>query len=258
MFFDDIIEFIKMIATNETQYWLFSTSAQAIATFVAFLLAGYALVYSIMEGLEQRDESLGEIHIDLKKQYYERIRIIAFLTGLSIIMSLTMILLNQYNHFYKYIIVLLVFILNIVLIAMGIAFVISIIDPDKYQKTARKIISEEEPKFPKTGQIVSQKDFVFKFIKLEKQIRDFIEKNNVPLYDLTRKGIPYGFRHMIEALLKNELVDRDEYELLIELSKYRNLYVHGHIDSVDKIMLDKIEEALNLLNTIQSRWDQRK
>jgi hypothetical protein len=47
---------------DEHIYWLFSSAAQSIATFVAFLLAGYTLVHAMMDSIQQRDDTLEEIH----------------------------------------------------------------------------------------------------------------------------------------------------------------------------------------------------
>lgn len=44
---------------SENIYWLFSSAAQTIAAFIAFLLAGYALVQTMMETAVQADETLG-------------------------------------------------------------------------------------------------------------------------------------------------------------------------------------------------------
>jgi len=51
----------------ENVYWTYSAAAQAIAAFVALLVAGYAVVLSMMESAAQADETLIEIHEELKK-----------------------------------------------------------------------------------------------------------------------------------------------------------------------------------------------
>src|SRR5215208_4083372 len=86
---------------DENIYWLFSSSAQSIATFVAFLLAGYTLVHAMMDSVEQRDDTLEEIHAALIRQYYQRIKILAIITGAAVLSSLAMLYLNGFAWPYK-------------------------------------------------------------------------------------------------------------------------------------------------------------
>ena len=76
-----IIFMVRLILNQENIYWLFSSSAQTISAFIAFLIAGYALVLSVMSNLEQQDESLIEIHTALRKQYYSKMKGIVYSNG---------------------------------------------------------------------------------------------------------------------------------------------------------------------------------
>src|SRR5215211_741630 len=90
---------------DENIYWLFSSAAQAIATFVAFLLAGYTLVHAMMESVQQHDDTLEEIHAALIRQYYRQIKWLAIITGVAVLGSLTMLYLNGFEWPYKYLVV---------------------------------------------------------------------------------------------------------------------------------------------------------
>ncbi len=46
---------------NDYIYWTFSAASQSIAALVALLLAGYALVHTLMEAAREKDDSLEEI-----------------------------------------------------------------------------------------------------------------------------------------------------------------------------------------------------
>lgn len=56
IFLKDLINFIHPIALNleNIYYYYYSSAAQAIATFIAFLIAGYALVYQVMNNLQNK------------------------------------------------------------------------------------------------------------------------------------------------------------------------------------------------------------
>ena len=51
-------------------YWLFSSSAQAIAAFVGFITAGYYFVLQTMEMRLNKDNSLNEIFNEIKIEHY--------------------------------------------------------------------------------------------------------------------------------------------------------------------------------------------
>jgi len=63
-----------MLPPKDEVYWTFSSAAQAVATFIGFALAGYGLVYTMMEKVAQEDETLREIQERLKAQYHGRLR----------------------------------------------------------------------------------------------------------------------------------------------------------------------------------------
>src|SRR5215207_8945467 len=138
---------------DENIYWLFSSSAQAIATFVAFLLAGYTLVHAMMESVQQRDDTLEEIHAALIRQYYQQIKSLAIITGVAVLGSLAMLYLNGFAWPYKDIVV------TIAAMAWGIAFVIRIIDPDKYTNAAKRLIAEDAQSMDLAGKQEDSEDF---------------------------------------------------------------------------------------------------
>ena len=116
-----------MIQDQQNYYWLFSSSAQTISAFVAFLITGFALVLNMME----------EIHTKLKSDYYKKIRILAVFTGLAIIFSLWMVYLNGGTSAHKSWLFMLTAGLNITAIVVGILFIISIINPGRYRTAAK-------------------------------------------------------------------------------------------------------------------------
>ena len=82
----------------ENIYWLFAASAQSIATFFAFLLAGYTIVLNIMDNKEDRDGSLEEVHHQLKTNYHRQLTGLALLTAFAITISLTIVYVNGFDY----------------------------------------------------------------------------------------------------------------------------------------------------------------
>lgn len=240
-----------MVQDQENYYWLFSSSAQTISAFVAFLITGFALVLNMMDSLQQKDETLEDIHHKLKSDYYKKIRVLAIITGLAIIFSLWMVYLNGTTSEHKCWLYTLTAILNVTAIIVGIFFVVSIINPSKYKKAAQEIIKEDKKDFPNTSNTVDQATFITEFIKLEKSVRDILQARQLYVpYGNTPKMV-YSFRQMIEALNQNELINRDQLYELMTINKYRNLIFHGHQDKVDEGMLSRVSAAQKVIDNIK-------
>jgi len=78
-------------------YWLFSSSAQAIAAFVGFLAAGFFFIHDRIDKEIEKDETLEDVYHEIKNQHYKRLKLLLILTGWSIILSLFVVFINGYN-----------------------------------------------------------------------------------------------------------------------------------------------------------------
>jgi hypothetical protein len=123
-------------------YWTFTAAAQCVSTFVALLLTGYALVLSQIEAARDRDDSLQELHDALRTTYHARLTALAWLTAISVILSLLAVWLNRSNEPAPTSLLLSAALLDIVAIVAGLAFVVTIIDPTKYQKAAERQLEQ--------------------------------------------------------------------------------------------------------------------
>jgi hypothetical protein len=235
---------------EESIYWLFSSSAQSISTFVAFLLAGFAIVLQLMDSAEDRDETLQPIHQALKHRYHKIIMVLCVLTGLSIITSLGMTYLNGLKLPWIGWPSLIVFLLNSLVIILGIWFVTLIIDPAKYMKAADQMIAEETKIAAPAGTPTNRTAFFDSFINLEKDLREYIIKNKLATNYPGRLRIDYSFRQMIEILRRAEIIDLSIYERLQDINKMRNLIFHGHTQTVSTVFVKLIQNIQNELNKI--------
>lgn len=229
-------------------YWAFSAAAQSISAFVAFLLTGYALVHSLMEVARERDDTLEEVHAALRKSYHERLTILAWLTGAAIVLSLVVAYCNRPGAPVATWAQVVVAVIDLAAIAGGLYFVVSIVDPGKYQRAAAKALKQiAEP----AATVSPSNDFFEAFLHLERLVREYLRDRE--LY-VPSKGAPrmsFSFRQMIEALRVNEKIDGSFYEELLEINKYRNLVFHGHVTQVDAGMLKRTRDASARVASLQ-------
>ena len=235
---------------DENIYWLFSSSAQAIAAFVAFLLAGYTLVHTMMESVQQRDDTLQEIHAALIRQYYQQMRALAFITGMAVLGSLAMLYLNGFAWSYKGAAVILAAALDIAAIGWGIAFVIRIIDPDKYTNAARRLIEEETQATDRAGAQEDAEDFFALFERLEAAMRHVLEQAGVPEPASQRSRPLSAFREMLMALSQQNLIDRTLFRDLMQIGRYRNLASYGRLRRVDTAIIEQTHAALTRMEAL--------
>jgi hypothetical protein len=239
---------------NDNVYWVFSAAAQSISAFVAFLLTGYALVHSLMETARQKDDSLDEIHATLRKTFHKRLTVLAWFTGSAVVLSLAMAYVNRWTFQGKVFLEIFTSVIDLIAIAGGLAFVVSIVDPARYEKAATKALEAEKGELRLTGPRTSSAEFFDAFRHLERLVRDYLR--NKDLY-VPSKGAPrmsYSFRQMIEALYQNEIIDRALFEELVDINKYRNLVFHGHVQDADESMVKRARAAAaRIANLLESR-----
>jgi hypothetical protein len=239
---------------DENIYWLFSSSAQAIAAFVAFLLAGYTLVHTMMESVQQRDDTLEEIHAALIRQYYRQIRALAIITGAAVLGSLAMLYLNGFAWPYKAVVVAAAAALDIAAIGWGIAFVIRIIDPDKYTDAAKRLIEQDAQALDLAGKQEDSEDFFTLFERLEAAMRSALGQARLPQPEPAggRGGRADSFRQILMALLQNDLIDRTQFRTLMQIGRYRNLAYYGRLRSVDRSVVDQTRAALARIQALSA------
>lgn len=228
---------------SENIYWLFSSSAQAIAAFIGFLAAGFFFSYDLMDKQVEKDETLEVIYVDIKKQYFKRLRGLFILTGLSILLSLGVVFINGYDFgIYNIITAVIVGVINVVTVIWALTFVIFIIDPDKVKKTVEKLIKEDESVFePKQGKSLTRESFLDGFNEMEKLLRDLAKKYRLESSNRFRDFLPIG--QIIRSLYERGAITRESLRELSEMNKIRNLVAHGEINNLEQRIGDTLNKV---------------
>jgi hypothetical protein len=230
-------------------YWLFSACSQTIAAFIAFLVTGFAVVLNMMDSLQQKDETLAELHNQIKADYYKRIFFLTVISGTAIVASLSMIFLNGTPSQYKQELFAITLALNIIAISLAVYFIISIINPNKYKIAAKEIIEGDKNEFSTNENNVAQALFMNEFGDLERKLRKILKRRD-PSAEEENERI--GFRPLVSALFEKGIISKEELYELLQINKYRNLVFHGHLETVNRGMLDRIKSLSNFLDQLPS------
>jgi len=219
-------------------YWTFTAAAQCVSTFVALLLTGYALVLSQIEAARERDDSLQEIHAALRKSYHARLTGLAWMTAMAVGLSLLVVWINRSNEPTPASMLWLAGAMDAVAMIAGLAFVVAIIDPDKYQKAAERALearsagTEPRPGVPAT-------EFFRAYRRLERQLRELRRRPDGDAADTTAlRGA--SLSQLADALLQGETISDELHTDLSELARYRNLLFHGDLKLSDAPMVERV------------------
>lgn len=222
-------------------YWTFSAASQSIAAFVALLLTGYALVHALMESARDRDDTLDEVHAELRTTCHKRLRSLAWLTGAAVVLSLVVVYVNRPSAPPPFSALIAVALIDLAAVIFGLAFVVSIVNPAKYQKAAEKVLEHEARQDAPVQSSASE--FFDAFLHLERLVRDFLRARDLYVPSRGAARMSYSFRQMIDALRQNEVIDRSFFKELLELNRYRNLVFHGHLEQADATMVNRARDA---------------
>lgn len=224
-------------------YWTFSAAAQSIAAFIALLLTGFALVHTLMDSAGHRDDSLEEVHAALRTSYHRRLSALAWLTGAAVMLSLLVVYLNRPGQPASPWLMGPVALVDVAAMAAGLYFVVSIIDPSKYQRVARQVIEAAAQADDAAHATQPAQAFLDEFVHLTRLVRDYLRDHDLePAVRSNGRG-GYSLRQMVEVMRASEKIDAWLADELLQLSRQRNLVFHGDVAEVDARLLARVREA---------------
>ena len=235
-------------------YWTFTAAAQCVATFVALLLTGYALVLSQIEAARERDDSLQELHAVLRASYHARLKVLAWITAAAVVLSLFVVWDNRATVPASNWVMGIAAALDIIAMVAGLAFVVTIIDPAKYQKAAERELEQrqQEQTAAASRNETSADDFFKAFRDLEKALRQLVGRSRMVVGEPREDGgrSNPSVRQMAIALLDNGVIDDTFHAELLQIAKYRNLLFHGHVKKADAGMVERAARAAALVRQL--------
>ncbi len=222
-------------------YWLFTTAPQTIAALVGIIFTGMFFMAENLDNRAKEDRSLFEIVQEAKNVLYKNMRIVAVLAVITILYDLLLTsivtILSNPAFYFSDLLVTIFAVLNISTIFVTFMYVFQIVNPNYFEKIAANLSS----KYIEGD--VDKSEFINHFIFFERTAR------NLPFVK-QMDGQYMSIREIIRLLNSHEIINSDDATHLFEISKIRNLIVHGEpIEKVDSQM-DKL--LLSITNKVQS------
>lgn len=211
--------------------WLFSTLPQALAAFVGLVFAGVTFILNQIDDKLDKDDSLTEIIEEIRTDIHRHLLVLFILSGLSITLDSIAIFFNPVQDNLRfsfvgtfdlyYLIVILLFGLNIVAFIYAFSFILEVANPKYLSNTVEKM-SAQVTKDNKDSQTVDKIVFVEKYILFERDIRERI--NSV---SKNPQNVYMSLRTVFDRMRSLRLINQNEYLGFRKLNHARNLYVHG-------------------------------
>lgn len=229
-----------MYIPSQNIHWLFGTSMQIIATFVGLLAAGFFFFHDRLEKEMEKDETLREISDEIRKQYFRRFKMLFGITAASLITGFGLLYMAASGIVWHVeIIVTIVGLLHMFNLILAGWFFIFIINPDIIHKTAQKLVRENSTLFNQSsGNGISQGAFIDKFWALEKILRAIAAKKELGI----QHGESIPFAQLIQELHDKGIVNNEQLKELNQISKARNISVHGKVSNIESDLGNSAEK----------------
>ena len=236
--------------------WLFSTLPQALAAFVGLVFAGVTFIFNQIDNKLDKDDSLTEIIEEIKTDIHRHLLVLFILSGLSITLDSIAIFFNPVQDNLRfsfggtfdlyYLIVILLFGLNIVAFIYAFNFILDVANPKCLSNTVEKM-SAQVTKDNKDSQTVDKIVFVEKYILFERDIRERIKS-----YSNNPQSVYLSLRAVIDRMRSFSLIDQNEYLDFRKLNHARNLIIHGdRLADVPEdylVILKKLHDKIRTIN----------
>lgn len=233
--------------------WLFSTAPQALAALVGLIFAGVSFMMGVIDKEVERDETQKDIYDEMKIEIHGNMRILYWLAGFSIITDLILIIFNPIEEGFRFsfdgtfdgylLTTAIILLLNITTLVYSLWFIIQVVNPDYFKKTAKRL-SDSANKG-----VVESKDFLMEYIEMEKAMRD------LPIFSVSSGQKQLSMSEMLRELRYRQLLDPNDIERMYNLTRLRNLIIHGTINNthVEKDMYEDVKRYKNILTELKNR-----
>lgn len=225
---------------KETMYWLFTTAPQALAALIGIIFTGMFFVAESIDNRAKEDQTLIEIVEAAKNALYKNMRVVAILSIITIIYDLVLVAFVDRiesirdDSFTDWSIGLFA-VLNVSSVIVTFKYVFQTVNPSYFSKIANNLSKEY-----RTGDVKSEV-FINHYIKFERAARDLavIKQMNARFT---------GSRDLLRILVSNGIISPEDERRMMEISKIRNLIVHG--EKIEKVSRSYDEELQRITNII--------
>lgn len=249
--YNSIFSNISLIFLTENQIlYIYSALAQIIGALLGLIIAGYSIIDSKIKTLGDEDHTITDYTDELRHEYFTALIYIIVLSIMDILFCL--IVLSIYNNIFH--ICLSFFMTETIIIFVFIMIFtfhfVCYLNPSKLQEkgSIEKEDIEKDYSSLTTEQTDTFSPFVTYYNLLDKLVKTYaceLTDNQIPVYKIQ-------IFEALDILLRHEIINKETYNQINELRRYRNALVHS-LDTdktVETNIYNNLEKIYTLLKAI--------
>ena len=251
-----------IIFLNENQIlYSMSTLAQVIAGLFGLVLAAYAIIDPKLKEIGNQSKQSSDYVDILRDRYFKNIIVLSIMCAITILSALST--LNGYTFLPKKIFSLLInqaTIFGVFSIGSFLYFGCSLLNPNALLSLSKEEKKEIENSYESDVADEDFKTFVAYYNKLESLILEFaaelMDKDLQVKQNIKNKNGRIQIFQALDILGMNEIINREIYEKIDELRRYRNALVHSTDDQrVNPQIFNELKKLYERLYAIYTSKD---
>ena len=216
--------------TSDSVYWAFSAAAQVLAALVGFILAGFALAYSMLESQRTADDTLTEIMDREKKNAHLLLSALIVIAVVAVTVDLLVVYANSADVMAPIWTQLVGLTFSLLSLIYGAFFVVHMVDPERHRRIARRLAFARAGRV--SGDMAPATSFFTEFVKIERYLRElYLASGLQDRADLSAERNP-SVRRMVGLLRDSGALPVQTAVALQDLVSLRNLVFHGEFEEV--------------------------
>lgn len=253
-----------IVYLNENQIlYAMSTLAQVIAGLFGLVLAAYAIIDPKLKDIGNQSKQSSDYVDTLRSRYFQNIIVLSVICAITILSSLLTI--NLYTEVSDKLFSILISqasIFGFFSILCFLYFGCSLLNPNALEKISKEEKKEIEDGYGSNLMDDDFKPFVAYYNKLESLIFEFatelMDKDLQGTINLKYRNGRMQIFQALDILVMNEIINRQLYEKIDELRRYRNALVHSTDDQkvIPQIFNELKELYSKLFEVYKNKDDQ--
>lgn len=250
-----VIEPLLILSENQVLYSM-STMAQVVSSLFGLILAAYAIVDPKLKEISAKDQqSLDYVDL-LRKDYFQNIILLSITCAIAILSCMATIFLHVFlSNILFSILINQATLFGILSVGSTLFFGCSLLNPNALNRFSEEEKKKIEDKYSLSESEQDFMPFVLYYNKLEtlitKYATDLLENDFVISNNLKNRNQKIHIFQSLDVLMMNGIINRETYEVIDNLRRYRNALVHS-IDNqkVNGTLFEDLKGIYKYLNDV--------
>ena len=255
-----IIKPLVVLRENQILYSM-STMAQVIGGLFGLVLAAYAIIDPKLKEIGAKDQQALDYVDLLRKQYFENIILLSITCAITILSCMATIYLYVFlSNILFSILINQATLFGVLSVVSILFFGCSLLNPNALNKFSKEERKEIEDKYASSESEQDFRPFVLYYNKLEilitRYATELLENELIISNNVRNRNERIQLFQSLDILMMNEIINREIYEAIDNLRRYRNAIVHSiENQRVNGELFNELKSLYKYLNEVYENKD---